>query len=49
MQGMKLKMENKSRKKKKQIQIKLWKLVVFIAIIIAGIALLSNKNDKNVF
>ncbi len=42
-------MENKSRKKKKQIQIKLWKLVAFIAIIIAGIALLSNKNDKNVF
>lgn len=42
-------MGTKKGKKKKQIQIKLWKLVVFISIIIAGIALLSNKNDKNVF
>ena len=37
------------KKKKKQVQIKLWKLVVFIGIIIAGIILLSNKNEKKFF
>lgn len=34
-------------KKKKNVQIKLWKLIVFIGIIIAGIILLSNKNGKS--
>ena len=32
-------------KKKKRVQIKLWKFVVFIAIIIAGIVLISNRNN----
>ena len=36
-----------NNKRKKKVQIKLWKLVVFIAIIIAGIVLLSNKNGKS--
>lgn len=36
-----------NNKRKKKVQIKLWKLVVFIAIIIAGIILLSNKNGKS--
>lgn len=36
-------------KKKNKIQIKLWKLIVIIAIIVAGIILLSNKNNENVF
>lgn len=37
------------RKKKNKVQIKLWKIIVLIAIIIAGIALFSNRNEKNVF
>lgn len=37
------------KKKKKNVQIKLWKIVVFIAVIVAGIILLSNKNHKNDF
>ena len=36
-----------NKKKKKNVQIKLWKLVVFVGIIIAGIILLSNKNGKS--
>ena len=36
-----------NKKKKKNVQIKLWKLVVFVAIIIAGIVLLSNKIGKS--
>ena len=39
----------KKKRTKKQVKMSLWKLVVFIAIIIAGIILLSNKNDKNIF
>ena len=35
------------KKSKKKVQLKLWKIVVFIAIIIAGIVLLLNKNDNN--
>lgn len=36
-------------KKKKKIQIKLWKLILIIAMIVAGIILLSNKNNENIF
>ena len=39
----------KKKRTKRQVKMSLWKLVVFIAIIIAGIILLSNKNDKNIF
>ena len=35
------------KKSKKKAQLKLWKIVMFIAIIIAGIAFLSNKNANN--
>ena len=37
------------RKRKKTKGISLWKIVVFIAIIVVGIIVLSNKNDKNKF
>ena len=40
-------MGNNKKRKKKNVQIKLWKLVVFIAIIIAGTILLANKNGKS--
>lgn len=36
-------------KQTKRLQIKLWKLLVIIAIIVAGIILFSNKNDENIF
>ncbi len=40
-------MGNNKKRKKKNVQIKLWKLIVFIAIIIAGTILLANKNGKS--
>lgn len=36
-------------KKTRRLQIKLWKLLLIIAIIVAGIMLFSNKNDENIF
>ena len=36
-------------KKTKRLQIKLWKLLLIIAIIVAGIMLFSNKNGENIF
>jgi len=37
------------KKKKKNLQFKLWKIVVFLLIVIAGIVLLSTKLNKNDF
>ena len=36
-------------KKTRRIQIKLWKLLLIIAIIVAGVMIFSNKNGENIF